>query len=337
MINYYLITKPGIVLGNLLTVAAGFLLASKGQIHIGLFLATMLGLALIMASACIFNNYIDRPLDKKMERTKNRALVTGLISGKNALAFATLLVILGGLALWFFTNPLTTAIAAFGFFVYVVLYSLWKSKTVYGTAIGAIAGATPPLVGYTAVANQLDAGAIILFLMLVLWQMPHFFSIALYRLDDYTKAGIPVLPLEKGIARTKVHMVIYIIAFIFSTAALTYWNYAGYLYLTVALSFGALWLALCLKGFYCLNEEHWAKQMFRLSLVLITAICLVIPFEAAFMNSSEIRPAAALPDRSSSSNMAMAMPSSSDRFASIWFCLARLKSCDEFMKAASDA
>lgn len=280
MINYYLITKPGIVLGNLLTVAAGFLLASKGEIYFGLFLATLLGLGLIMASACVFNNYIDRPLDKKMERTKNRPLVTGLISGKNALVFASALGLLGGLVLWLFTNLLTVGIAALGFFVYVVLYSMWKSKTVYGTAIGAVAGATPPLVGYTAVTNHFDAGALILFLMLVLWQMPHFFSIALYRLDDYTKAGIPVLPIEKGIERTKIHMVLYIIAFIFSAAALTYWNYAGYLYLTVALAFGTMWLALCFKGFDCKNEHLWAKQMFQLSLVLITAICLVIPFDA---------------------------------------------------------
>lgn len=280
MINYYLITKPGIVLGNLLTVAAGFLLASKGEIYAGLFLATLAGLACIMASACVFNNYIDRPLDKKMERTKKRPLVTGIISGKNALAFGTVLGVLGGLVLSIFTNPLTVGIAAFGFFVYVVLYSLWKSKTVYGTAIGSIAGATPPLVGYCAVANRLDPGALILFLMLVLWQMPHFFSIALYQMEDYARAKIPVLPLEKGVFRTKVHMVLYILAFIFAAAALTYWNYAGFLYLTVALCFGLVWLVWCVKGFYCKDEHLWAKEMFRLSLVLIGAICLVIPFDA---------------------------------------------------------
>lgn len=280
MINYYLITKPGIVLGNLLTVAAGFLLASKGQLYPWLFLATLAGISFIMASACVFNNYIDRPLDKKMERTKNRPLVTGIISGKNALAFGAFLGLLGALILWIFTNPLTVAIAAFGFFDYVVLYSLWKGKTIFGTAIGSIAGATPPLVGYTAVANQLDAGALILFLMLVLWQMPHFFSIALYRLDDYTKAGIPVLPVEKGIERTKIHMVLYIIAFIFTSAMLTYLNYTGYVYLSVALVFGSLWLALCFKGFHCLDEHLWAKQMFQLSLVLIAALSVVIPFDS---------------------------------------------------------
>ena len=138
-----------------------------------------------MASACVFNNYIDRQVDKKMERTKNRALVTGLISGRNAILFATLLGLIGNLILFLYTNLLTVFVAGLGFFVYVVLYSLWKCRTIYGTAIGSIAGAVPPVVGYCAVSNHFDAGALILFAMMVLWQMPHFFAIALLHFDDY--------------------------------------------------------------------------------------------------------------------------------------------------------
>src|ERR1700693_3509452 len=123
MINYYLITKPGIIMGNLITLAAGFLLASKDTVNYWLFFETLLGLALIMASACVFNNYIDRQVDKKMERTKNRSLVIGVISPSNAIIFATILGGIGALVLFQFTNPLTVAIAGVGFFVYVVLYS----------------------------------------------------------------------------------------------------------------------------------------------------------------------------------------------------------------------
>src|SRR5476651_1141745 len=111
-----------------------------------------------------------------MERTKNRALVKGLISGRNAISFAIFLAILGNLTLLLYTNLLTVFVAGVGFFVYVVLYSLWKCRTIYGTAIGSVAGAIPPVVGYCAVSNHLDAGSLILFAMLVLWQMPHFFS-----------------------------------------------------------------------------------------------------------------------------------------------------------------
>lgn len=279
MINYLLITKPGIIFGNLFTLIAGFLLASKGNIDIGLFLATLLGLAFIMASACVFNNYIDRPLDKKMSRTKQRALVTGLISVRNAIIFACILGIIGFLILLQFTNLLTVMVAGIGFFVYVVLYSLWKSHTIYSTAIGSIAGAVPPIVGYCAVSNRLDLGAIILFAMLVLWQMPHFFSIAIYHLKDYTAAKLPVLPIQKGIFRTKIHMVLYIIAFIFTAALLTYFDYTGYAYLIVTTSISVAWLALCLSGFRRQDDTLWSKYMFQWSLVLIAAICLVIPFD----------------------------------------------------------
>ena len=279
MINYYLITKPGIILGNLITVAAGFLLASHGELHFSLFLATMLGLGLIMASACVFNNYIDRPLDKKMERTKTRALATGAISVKNALIFATLLGLIGFAILLYFTNPVATTVAAIGFIVYVLLYSGWKSKTVYGTAIGSIAGAVPPVVGYTAISNQIDLGAALLFAILVLWQMPHFFSIALYRLHDYQKAGIPVLPLEKGVFRTKIHMTLYIIAFMAIASLLTLYGFLGYVYLSVVLLAGFAWLILSLDGFKRKDNEAWGKQMFCLSLIVITAICLIIPFD----------------------------------------------------------
>lgn len=281
MINYYLLTKPGIILGNLLTVAAGFLLASKGVIHFQLFFATLIGLALIMASACVFNNFIDRPLDKKMERTKNRPLVTGVISGRNALLFAIFLGIFGNLILLEYTNLLTVGIAGIGFFVYVVLYSLWKGRTIYGTAIGSVAGALPPVIGYCAVSNHFDLGALILFTMMVLWQMPHFFSIALMHLEDYKAAQIPVLPVIKGIYRTKIHMALYIFGFIIAATLLTLYGYTGYLYLIVATIGSLTWFELCLKGFNCSNDQLWGKHMFRLSLLLIAAICLVIPFDIA--------------------------------------------------------
>jgi heme o synthase len=279
MINYYLLTKPGIIAGNLITVAAGFLLASKGQIDFWLFFATLIGLAFIIASACVFNNYIDRHIDRKMERTKNRALVTGLISGHNAIAFAICLGVIGNLILLLYTNLLTVMVAAVGFFVYVFLYSLWKCRTIYGTAIGSIAGAVPPVVGYCAVSNHFDMGALILFMMMVFWQMPHFFSIAMYHFDDYMVADIPTLPVKKGMLRTKIHMVLYIFGFILTSMMLTLFDYTGYVYLIVTISLGLTWLGVCIKGFKSDNDQLWGRHMFRLSLLMIVAICFVIPFD----------------------------------------------------------
>lgn len=282
MVNTYLIlTKPGIIMGNLITFAGGFFLAAKGVINFQLFLIAFIGLAFIMASGCVFNNYIDRQIDKKMGRTKNRALVIGLISGCNALLFATLLGVIGNLLLFTYTNLLTAFVADSGLFVYVILYSLWKSRTIYATAIGSIAGAVPPVVGYCAVSNQLDLGALILFAMLVLWQMPHFFSIALYHFDDYKAAGVPVLPVMRGVLRTKIHMIVYIVCFVVTASLLTYFHYTGYLYLSVVVCMGLAWLGLCVKGFFVedADDQLWGRHMFILSLVLITAICLVIPFD----------------------------------------------------------
>jgi heme o synthase len=279
MINYYLLTKPGIILGNLVPFAAGFLLSSKGAFHFWLFLSALVGLALIMASACVFNNFIDRHVDKKMERTKNRALVTGIITPFRALLFATMLALFGNYILWNYTNLSCVLMANFGFFIYVVLYSLWKCHTVYGTAIGSVAGAVPPVVGYLSANPQWDLGALILFSMMVLWQMPHFFAIAIYRFEDYAAAGIPALPITKGIFRAKVHMALYIAAFIFTSVLLTHFNYTGRVYMTVVLALGSFWLILSVKGFKEENERLWGRRMFALSLLVILSVCMAIPFD----------------------------------------------------------
>lgn len=274
--TYYLLTKPGILLGNAITTISGFVLASKGHFDWLLFLATLVGLSLIIASACVFNNCIDRVSDEKMERTKDRPLVKGLISIRNALIFALGMGITGTLILSTYTNSLAVIIALAGFFIYVVLYSLWKYHSSLGTIIGSVSGAVPPVVGYCAVSHRLDLGAVLLFLIVVLWQMPHFFAIAMYRFDDYTAASIPVLPIKKGKFVTKIYMNLYIVAFIVSALMLTLFGYTGYSYLMVAAILGLSWQSLCLKGFNAVNDTQWARQMFIFSLVVITGVCLMI-------------------------------------------------------------
>lgn len=274
---YTNIAKPGIILGNAITAAGGFALAAQTHFAFWLFAATIVGLSLIIASACIFNNFIDRKIDEKMERTKHRALVTGLIPVKQAMLYAILLGVLGALLLTFFTNLLVLGMALFGFFVYVVLYSFLKYRTAHVTLIGSIAGAIPPVVGYCAVNGRLDLGALLLFLLIAIWQMPHFFAIAIYRLKDYANAGIPVLPIKKGIRMTKIQMLIYIIVFILISFLLTAFNYTGNLYLIATALLGTCWLWLSIKGFQCQNHQRWARKMFLFSLVTITTLCLVIP------------------------------------------------------------
>lgn len=279
--TYFMLTKPGIIFGNAITTVGGFILASKAQIDPWLFLATLVGLSLLIASACVFNNYIDRNADKMMERTKNRALVKGTISLKKAIVFAVFLGLFGILLLTLYTNLLTTIIALSGFFIYVILYSLSKYRSSHATAIGSISGGIPPVVGYCAVVDRFDVGACLLFMIVALWQMPHFFAIAMYRLDDYVAASIPVLPVKRGVYVTKIHMLLYIIAFLVPVCMLTILGYTGYAYLIVVGLLGISWLLLCIKGFKDTNDRLFGRQMFRFSLVVIMMLCIMISISIA--------------------------------------------------------
>ncbi|MGL4486546.1 MAG: heme o synthase [Yersinia sp. (in: enterobacteria)] len=278
MIKQYLqVTKPGIIFGNLISVVGGFLLASKGVIDCPLFLATLIGVSLVVASGCVFNNYIDRDIDGIMERTKNRVLVKGLIDPKVSLIYASVLGIAGMLLLYVVANPLAMWLAVIGFVIYVVVYSLYmKRKSVYGTLIGSLSGAAPPVIGYCAVTGQLDMGALILLLIFSLWQMPHSYAIAIFRFKDYQAANIPVLPVIKGISVTKNHIILYILAFMVATLMLTLSGYAGYKYLVVAAAVSVWWLGMALRGYKATNDSVWARKLFVFSIIAITSLSVMM-------------------------------------------------------------
>ena len=279
MIKPYLqVTKPGIIVGNLISVVGGFLLASKGSINGYLLILTLLGVSLVVASGCAFNNLIDRDIDPKMERTKNRVLVRGLASARVTFALATILGIAGFVVLYFGANPLAMWLSVMGFVVYVGIYSLYmKRHSVYGTLIGSLSGAAPPVIGYCAVSNNFDAGALILLAIFSLWQMPHSYAIAIYRFKDYQAANIPVLPVVKGIAVAKHHITFYIIAFMFATLMLSIGGYAGYKYLVVTAAVSMWWLCMALSGYKAQNNDRiWARKLFVFSIIAITTLSIMM-------------------------------------------------------------
>ncbi|MFW5401336.1 heme o synthase [Yersinia sp. 1252 StPb PI] len=278
MIKQYLqVTKPGIIFGNLISVVGGFLLASKGVIDYPLFLVTLIGVSLVVASGCVFNNYIDRDIDSIMERTKNRVLVKGLIDPKVSLIYASVLGIVGMLLLYVAANLLAMMLAIIGFVIYVGVYSLYmKRKSVYGTLIGSLSGAAPPVIGYCAVTGQFDMGALILLLIFSLWQMPHSYAIAIFRFKDYQAANIPVLPVIKGISVTKNHITLYILAFMVATLMLTLSGYAGYKYLVVAAAVSVWWLGMALRGYKATNDSVWARKLFVFSIIAITSLSVMM-------------------------------------------------------------
>lgn len=288
MIKQYLqVTKPGIIFGNLISVIGGFLLASKGDIDYPLFMATLLGVSLVVGSGCVFNNYIDRDIDSIMERTKNRPLVRGLIDPKVSLVYASVLGIAGMVLLLVAANAVAMLIAVVGFVIYVGVYSLYmKRKSVYGTLVGSLSGAAPPVIGYCAVTGQFDTGALILLLIFSLWQMPHSYAIAIFRFKDYQAANIPVLPVIKGISVAKNHIILYIIAFMFATLMLAISGYAGYKYLIVAAAVSVWWLGMALSGYKTTNDRLWARKLFVFSIVAITSLSVMMSVDPGVANDT---------------------------------------------------
>jgi heme o synthase len=279
--NYLRVAKPGIVFGNLITAAGGFFLAARGQIDFGLLLPVVGGISLVVASGCVFNNLIDRSLDRKMVRTRNRVLARRLISPKTAVCYAALLGIGGTVLIQAAANMLSVAIVLTGFAVYVGVYSLYlKRHSVYGTLIGSLAGAAPPLAGYCAVSGRFDMGALILLAIFSLWQMPHCYTIAIYRRDDYAAAQIPVLSLSHSTAGVKKHILGYLLAFMAASLMLTFGGYTGYSYLVVAIVVGLSLLYLAWSGNKTADDRRWARKLFVFSILTIFALCVMMSIDA---------------------------------------------------------
>lgn len=275
MKKYLHLTKPGIVVGNLIAALAGFGLAAKGNWEWSLLAFLLLGLGCIVASACVFNNCLDQNLDKKMERTKNRPLVTDEIALPSAIFFGIALGFLGIYLLSHFVGLLPLVLSLLGLMGYIFLYTPLKYLTPHATWLGSLPGAIPPVVGYSAVAQTLDGAALCLFCLLVCWQMPHFFAIALYRKEEYKKGGIPVLPLVKGEYRTKLWMIAYALGFCALVPCLSFWGANPFAVGGIFL-LAALWALRTIQGLWHPSVETWAKGVFRHSLQTMMGTALLL-------------------------------------------------------------
>lgn len=274
--SYYWLAKPGIVYGNLLAAAAGFLVASRGRgLDVALLVETAVGIALVIASACVFNNYIDRDIDKAMARTSWRASAKGTIPLARGMIFAAVLGVAGFAVLATLTNWTTFVVGAVGFIDYVVLYAWAKRRSWHGTLVGSISGSAPLAGGYTAVTGRFDGGALLLFILMACWQMPHFYAIAMRRLKDYRAAGLPVMPAVKGMRATKLLIIAYIAAFMITDILLYALGYFGRLSTVVIGLYGALWLSPAVRGLSAADDKLWAKKMFLYSLIFLPALFAV--------------------------------------------------------------
>lgn len=274
VVRFYSLMKPRVMYANVLTTAAGFFLASAGIFDAALFLAVCSGTTLVIGSACVLNNVLDRDIDEKMARTRQRATVTGDVNARSAVAFSILLAVAGFAILVVWVNWLVVAIGAAGFLFYVVLYGmLSKRMSMHGTLVGSISGATPVLAGYAAVTGSIDAGAVIAFLMMFFWQQPAFYSIAIYRRQEYALAEVPVITVARGVTVAKQHILIHAVLFVITSLLLQPFGYVGWVYSIVMAVAGAWWIGLAIYGLRSTNDDPWARRMFRASLVILLILC----------------------------------------------------------------
>ncbi|QYR20533.1 heme o synthase [Paenibacillus sp. sptzw28] len=276
--DYVALTKPRIIRLNAIAAFGGFWVASKwDHINWWLLLYMLLGSALTMASACVINNYWDRELDKKMERTKNRALPMERLNPAGVLIYGIALGVIGIGVLFTLVNPLTGWLGLLGFFVYVFIYTMWLKRTsTWSTSIGGISGAMPPVIGYCAVTGYIDAGAWILFALLFLWQPAHFWSLAIRRVEEYRAAGFPLLPVLKGIRRTKLQMIPYTLLLIPTGVFMYTYGYVGYFFLIVSIIGGLFWAAHTIMGLSARDDMKWAKTNFFISISYLMLVFFVM-------------------------------------------------------------
>ena len=229
-----------------------------------------MGSFFVIASSCVFNNYIDKDIDKIMQRTCNRPFALGNINYKIAFLYGFILGIAGFWLLIFFVNFLAFFLAFLGFFIYVFLYTLvLKRKSYLSTLVGSLSGAIPPLLGFVAVKKSLSIFSLLLFLVLFFWQLPHFYSFALLKIEDYRKACIPMLPVVKGFEITKHHIFFFTLCLFLVNLLGYFFLPMTYFFLIVSLILNSFFLYLSLKGYFVKNIQKWSRETFLYSLVYL--------------------------------------------------------------------
>jgi protoheme IX farnesyltransferase len=247
MSSFITLCKPKIVLLLTITALVGMLLSIEFYSNIFNGLASLLGFALLAASSAALNQIFDRESDKNMERTKKRPLASGELNLFQALSFTALLLFVGSSLLLYFSNLLTLLITTFGFIFYSLIYTIYlKWATPQNIVIGGLSGALPPLIGWTAVTNEISLLPLILVLVIFLWTPPHFWPLAIDRIEEYKKEGVPMMPIAKGVTRTKKEMVVYAFLLLGASLAPYFYGLTGYFYLFSTTVLNIYFIYLCL-------------------------------------------------------------------------------------------
>lgn len=270
------LTKPRIAFMLVLTSAAGFYLGNRGTFDLLLFANAMIGIALLAFGVATLNQWLEKRTDAMMDRTANRPLPSGKVSNVEALIFGSILCIGAEAYLFFLVNPLTALLGLSVIVGYVLLYTPLKTRTSASTAIGAIPGAMPPLMGWTASANEITLGAWALFAFLFLWQFPHFLAIAWMYKDQYAKAGILMLPVVEPSGRiTARQIVLFAIMMVPISLAPFFLGFAGWVFLIVGVILGGWFLVESIRTARAKTPEM-ARRLLLVSVLYLPVMFAVM-------------------------------------------------------------
>jgi len=271
------ICKPRIALLVLVTTFAGMWLAASTALEFDLVLLTLLGTGLASAASGAFNNYVDREVDKLMARTRMRALPSSRLHPQQALWLGVMLSLWSFAILFYLVNPLTAILVQATTFFYVVIYTIWlKRSSPLCTEIGGIAGAMPPVIGWAAVTNDIGWPALMMFLIMFIWQPPHFWALALLRKDEYRQAKLPMLPVTHGDRATKIRMLIYTVALLPASLAMYWLQLVGPTYLILASILGITYLVLTIDFARKPITHKSTRKLFGFSILYLLGLFTLI-------------------------------------------------------------
>jgi heme o synthase len=274
--DYLELCKPRVVALMLLTVVVGMYLAVPGWVPLSTLCASLLGIGCCAGSAAAVNHLVDKRIDAIMSRTQKRPVAEGRVSVAQAMWFASIMAFTGLAILTVFVNLLTASLTFLTIIGYAGVYTGYlKRATSQNIVIGGLAGAAPPLLGWTSVTNHLDPQALLLVLIIFIWTPPHFWALAIYRFEDYQHADIPMLPVTHGIAHTKLHVLLYTVLLIIVSALPYVVGMSGGVYITAALVLGArffYWAVLL----YRREEPRVAMCTFRFSIVYLMLLFIFL-------------------------------------------------------------
>jgi len=270
--QFLALAKPRVVSLIVFCAVIGMFLATPGLPPAGIVFAATVGIALVAGAAAAINCLVERTIDAVMARTRRRPLPSGEITPMSTLAFACVVGGIGLVVLHRFVNPLTMWLTLATFVGYAIIYTvLLKPATPQNIVIGGASGAMPPVLGWAAVANDVGPEPLLLFLIIFAWTPPHFWSLALYRVQDYAKAGLPMLPVTHGSKYTRLMIILYTLILIAITMMPFAMRMSGVLYLVAAIALGAVFLGYAIR-MYVNYSDSLARASFRYSIVYLAAL-----------------------------------------------------------------